>query len=188
MDDQEANVPLKPDADESVLDNTQDQEEPNGFTIDPGQVEQSLKDQMEPGDISDLNRVLKEGNKLLFDKNTHYQMMKGIETTKDLPGDLGMGAFGLMMMLFKGGKYSMPTQLLQPAGTILLTRACAYIAESGIAPITDDDYEEAMHIFTTHLQNLNPKFKERMVQSLGQGGQEQVSQQQQPQGVLNANV
>lgn len=178
---------MQPDAD------TGHQEQ--GFTIDPSQIEKTLKDQMDPKDVSDLNRVLAEGNKLLFGKDTHYQLMKGIETSKDIPGDLGMGAFSLMMMLFKGGKYSMPTQLLQPAGTILLTRACAYIRESGIAPISDDDYEEAMHIFTTHLQSLNPKFKERMDQSLG-GGQEQPAspdasaqpQPQQTQGVLNANV
>lgn len=185
MDDQEANVPLQPDADAGG-------QEEQSFTIDPVQVEQGLKDQMEPADISDLNRVLKEGNKLLFDKESHYQIMDGIESSKDLPGDLGMGAFNVLMMLFKGGKYSMPTQLLQPAGTILLTRACAYIAESGIAPITDDDYEEAMHIFTTQLQNLNPKFKERMAQSLG-GGQSpapDAAAQPQPQvgGMLNQGV
>lgn len=173
------------------------QEEPNepgtsGFTIDPSQIEKTLKEQMDPKDVSDLNRVLAEGNKLLFGKDTHYQLMEGIDTSKNIPGDLGMGAFTLMMMIFKGGKYSMPTQLLQPAGTILLTRACAYISESGIAPITDDDYEEAMHIFTTHLQSLNPKFKERMDQSLGQGGQEPPMEagNEQPQtgGILDQGV
>lgn len=175
MDDQEVNVPLPPDSDVGG------QEE--GFTIDPSQIEKTLNEHMDPKDVSDLNRVLAEGNKLLFSKDTHYQLMEGIDTSKDIPGDLGMGAFTLIMMLYKGGGYTMPTQLLQPAGTILLTRACAYISESGIAPITDDDYEEAMHIFTTHLQSLNPKFKERMDQSLG-GGQDQP-QQPQTGGILD---
>ncbi len=176
MDDREANVPLPSDV---------DQEEAGEFSIDPGQVEKGLKDQMNPEDISGLDRVLKEGNKLLFGKDTHYQLMKGIESSKDIPGDLGMGAFSMMMMLYKSGKYTMPTQLLRPAGTILLTRACAYISESKLAPITDDDYEEAMHIFSTHMDALDPKFKERIAQSLGQGEQ---PQQPQPTGILNQGV
>lgn len=192
MDDQEANAPLPPDdkADESVLDNTQEPIE-QGFTIDPNQVEQAVRDQMSPEQSQGLTRVLKEGNKLLFDEKSHYQLMDLIEGSKDLPGDLGIGTFSILMMLFKGGGYTMPDDIMQGVGTILLTRACAYISEAKLAPITDDDYEEAVHIFTTHLQSLDPKFKERMAQSLG-GGEEQPEQPQpqqpQPSGILNQGV
>lgn len=156
------------------------QEEPNesgtsGFTIDPGQIEQGIKEQMKPDQVKNLDRVLTEGNKLLFGKDTHYQLMDGIKDSQDIPGDLGNGAFALLMMLYKGGGYTMPPELMLPTGAILLARACDFISKSGMAPVTEDDYEEAMHIFTTKLYStLDPKFKERMDQSLGQPQQPQT--------------
>ena len=188
MDDQEANTPLPPD---DVLDNTQEE----GFSIDPGQVEQGIKDQMKPEQTKNLDRVLTEGNKLLFGKDTHYQLMDGLRDSQDVPGDLGTGAFTLIMMLYKGGGYTMPPELMLPTGAILLARACAFLSQSGMIPVTDDDYEEAVHIFTVKLHStLDPSFKHRMDQSLGQGGEqspatpEDAVRPQQPQGALNANV
>jgi len=172
-------------------------QEGQGFAIDPNQVEQSIRDQMSPEQSEGLTRVLKEGNKLLFDEKSHYQLMDLIEGSKDLPGDLGIGTFSILMMLFKGGGYTMPDDIMQGVGTILLTRACAYISEAKLAPITDDDYEEAVHIFTVKLQSLDPKFKERMAQSLGsgQGAQSEsaapdmgAQPPQQPAGILNQGV
>ena len=164
-----------------------------GFTIDPGQIEQSIKDQMQPEQVKDLDRVLTEGNKLIFGKDTHYQLMDGIEGSQDIPGDLGNGAFSLIMMLYKGGGYTMPPELMLPAGAILLARTCEFLNKSGMVQVTDDDYEEAMHIFTVKLHStLDPNFKDRMSQSLGQGEQQpdapDAAEQPQPQGVLNANV
>lgn len=167
MDDQEANTPLPPDdkADESMLDNTQDQT----FSIDPGQIEQGIKEQMKPEEVKNLDRVLDEGNKLLFGKDTHYQLMDGLKDSQDIPGDLGNGAFTLLMMLYKGGGYTMPPELMMPTGVILLSRACAFLSQSGMIPVTDDDYEEAMHVYTVKLHStLDPSFKQRMDQSLGQ--------------------
>lgn len=186
MDDQEANVPLQPDAD------TGDQDE--GFSIDPGQIEQGIKDQMKPEEVKNLDRVLAEGNKLLFGKDTHYELMDGLKDSQDISGDLGNGAFTLLMMLYKGGGYTMPPELMMPTGAILLARACAFLSQSGMIPVTDDDYEEAMHVYTVKLHStLDPSFKQRMDKSLG-GGEQPVApeqpqpQQPQPGGILNQGV
>lgn len=138
MDDKEANAPLSPDADQDIG----GQEEPGGFTIDPGQVEQGIKKQMKPDQVKNLDRVLTEGNKLLFGKDTHYQLMDGLIDSKDIPGDLGNGSFTLLMMLYKGGGYTMPTDIMDAVGTILLARACAFLSQAGMVQVTDDDYEE----------------------------------------------
>lgn len=184
------------------MDDTQvqpQQEEPSeqGFSIDPGQVEQGIKEQMKPEQAKNLDRVLTEGNKLLFGKDTHYQLMDGLKDSQDIPGDLGTGAFTLIMMLYKGGGYTMPPELMMPTGAILLARACAFLSQSGMIPVTDDDYEEAVHIFTVKLHStLDPSFKERMDKSIGgdQGppqqptAPEQPPQPQQPAGILNQGV
>lgn len=163
------------------------------FSIDPGQIEQGIKEQMKPEEVKNLDRVLDEGNKLLFGKDTHYQLMDGLKDSQDIPGDLGNGAFTLLMMLYKGGGYTMPPELMMPTGAILLSRACAFLSQSGMIPVTDDDYEEAMHVYTVKLHStLDPSFKQRMDQSLG-GGQEppmEASAQPQPQtgGILDQGV
>lgn len=157
-----------------------------GFSIDPGQVEQTIKEQMKPEQTKNLSRVLAEGNKLLFGKDTHYQLMDGLKDSQDVPGDLGNGAFTLLMMLYKGGGYTMPPELMLPTGAILLARACAFLSQSGMIQVTDDDYEEAVHIFTVRLHStLDPSFKERMDKSIG-GEQDQP--QPQPTGILNQGV
>lgn len=173
------------------------QEEPaepgtEGFTIDPGQVEQGIKKQMKPDQAKNLDRVLTEGNKLLFGKDTHYQLMDGLKDSKDIPGDLGNGAFSLLMMLYKGGGFTMPTDIMDAVGTILLARACAFLSQAGMVQVTDDDYEEAVHVYTVKLHStLDPKFKERMDQSIGQGEQrppDTGTPPQQPGGILNQGV
>lgn len=171
------------------------QEEPNepgtgSFTIDPGQIEQGIKKQMKPDQAKNLDRVLTEGNKLLFGKDTHYQLMDGLKDSKDIPGDLGNGAFALFMMLYKGGGYTMPTDIMMAVGAILIARACAFLSQAGMVQVTDDDYEEAVHVYSVKLHStLDPSFKERMSKSIG-GGQQQPEQPQQPQpsGILNQGV
>lgn len=173
------------------------QEEPNepgtgSFTIDPGQVEQGIKKQMNPDQAKNLDRVLTEGNKLLFGKDTHYQLMDGLKDSKDIPGDLGNGAFALFMMLYKGGGFTMPTDIMMAVGAILIARACAFLNQAQIIPITDDDYEEAVHIYTVKLHStLDPSFKARMDKSLGDGQPptpNAAAQQQPPGGILNQGV
>lgn len=156
-----------------------------GFTIDPNMLESNFKEQMTDEQVSGFDRVLDKGNELIFGKDTHYQLLDGIESDPDVPGTLGKGAFNLMMMLYQGGGNTMPPELILPAGTILLARTCEFLNKSGLAPVTDDDYEKAMHIFTVMLHSLDPNFNDRMSQSLGQGEQQP---QPQPQGILNQEV
>lgn len=156
-------------------------DEQEGFNINPGQVENGIKEQMDDRQIKDLDRVLEEGNQLLFGKDSHYELMDGIKTSQDVPGDLGNGAFSILMMLYKGGGYTMPTDIMAAAGVILLARASAFINQSGLAQVTEDDFEEAVNIFTVKLHStLDPSFNQRMGQSVGQ-----QEQPQQPAGILN---
>ena len=139
-----------------------------GFTIDANQIEDTIKDHIEPKQISALDRVVKAGHELMFGKDTHNKIMDGLEGSQDIGGDLGSGAANLLLLLFKQSGNTIPGEIIIPVGIILLARAGEFFKESGI-PITDDDFEEAVHTFSTMtMMKLNPEFKAKMEQYSGQ--------------------
>lgn len=138
----------------------------SGFTINAQEIEGAIEQHMDENQRKKLDRVLDTGHELLFGKETHYKIMDGIKDSQDIGKDLGEGAFHLMMILFKQSKNTLPGDIIIPAGVILLANAAEFLSQSGM-PITDDDFEEATHTFTTLTMNtLDPSFKQRMQQQM----------------------
>ncbi len=172
----------------------QDVESQEGaFTINSQQIEESIKDQMDDRQEPDLDRVLEAGNELLFGEETHYQLMDQLKDSKNIAGDLGDGAFNVMALLIKQGGNTMPGDIVLPAGMILMARASEFLNESGVAQVTDEDFEEASHIFSVKIMNTyDPEFKAKMEQhSGGQEPNRQMNSEQsaipQSGGMLNMN-
>jgi hypothetical protein len=142
------------------------------FTIDSQQIESGIKEQMDKTQSSNLDRVLNEGNALLFGEDTHYQLMDSLQGSKDIAGDLGNGAFNIMSMLLKESGNSIPGDVILPAGVILLARASEFLNESQTVQVTDDDFEEAAHLFTVKTMNAyDTDFQGKMKEYSAQGGQ-----------------
>jgi len=155
--------------------------EGSAFTINSDQIEAGVKDQMDKTQSSNLDRVLSEGNKLLFGKDTHYQLMDSLQGSADISGDLGNGAFNMMGMLLKSSGNSIPGDVILPAGVILLARASEFLNESKTVQVTDDDFEEAAHLFTVKTMNAYDKdFQGKMKQYSAPGVQEDSGDEQQP--------
>ena len=94
-------------------------EQENAFSIDSNQVESAIKDHVDDRQESDLNQLLDAGNDLLFGKDTHYQLMDQLQSSKDIGADLGGGAFSLMTMIIKEKNGRVPGEVVLPAGVIL---------------------------------------------------------------------
>lgn len=155
--------------------------EGSAFTINSDQIEAGVKDQMDKTQSGNLDRVLSEGNKLLFGKDTHYQLMDSLQGSADISGDLGNGAFNMMGMLLKSSGNSIPGDVILPAGVILLVRASEFLNESKTVQVTDDDFEEAAHLFTVKTMNAYDKdFQGKMKQYSAPGVQEDSGDEQQP--------
>lgn len=155
--------------------------EGSAFTINSDQIEAGVKDQMDKTQSGNLDRVLSEGNKLLFGKDTHYQLMDSLQGSADISGDLGNGAFNMMGMLLKSSGNSISGYVILPAGVILLARASEFLNESKTVQVTDDDFEEAAHLFTVKTMNAYDKdFQGKMKQYSAPGVQEDSGDEQQP--------
>lgn len=124
--------------------------EQGGYTIKADVIEQHIMEKMPKEFQGALRRVVLAGMKILFSKETHSQIFDSIRPEDEVPleDELGAGAANLMLMMFKESNNSMPLQTVVPAGAILLAKACEFISETKLAPITDETYFEAMHMFT----------------------------------------
>ncbi len=163
-------------------------EENTGFTVNSDEIENGIKEQLDEQQDKNLDRVVKAGNELLFGEETHYQLMDQLQNSKDIGADLGAGAFSAMSILYKESGNSIPGDVILPAGVILLARASEFLNESGMAQITDDDFEKATHLFSVKMMDAyDPDFNNRMQQAIGQQpqpDQPQPDQSQQNNGLL----
>lgn len=153
------------------------------FTIDADAVEKGIMESAEKGDPQNpdapkvdptaIQRIVAAGMKLLFSKETHNQLFDGINTRDDVPleYELGKGGAGLMLIMYKESNQSMPVEAMIPAGAILLAKACEFINETNLAPITDEDYAGAMEMMITELH--------KELSAAEAGGNEQTADQQQ---------
>lgn len=134
------------------------------FTIDPDAIEKGILESAEKGDPNNpdaqtvdpvaIQRIVAAGMKLLFDKETHGQLFKGINTNDDIPleYELGKGGAGLMLIMYKESGQSMPVEAIIPAGAILLAKACEFIDETNLAPVTDQTYGDALEMMIAELE------------------------------------
>lgn len=142
------------------------------FTITADLVSKHIVEKMKPDDVAAMQRVVNAGMKVLFSKETHSQIFDGIRPADQVPiaDELGAGATNIMLILFKESKNSIPAQLIIPAGAILLAKACEFINETHLAVVTDDDYADAMQMFSASIvHSLDPSFKGKISGQQTQG-------------------
>ena len=153
-----------------------------GLSFDSKQIEGSLKEQMDDAKVSEFNRVLDAGNKMLFNKDMHYQVLDGFQAKEgpELATEMADGALGMTGMLIEKSGGTLPGGLIIPAATVLLARVGEFMNKTGMANVTDDVYEESVHQYTVKLKaQYDPEFREKIEGSQG-AQQEQQPEQAQP--------
>lgn len=154
-----------------------------GLSFDSSQIEQGIKEQLDEGQKPKLDKILKVGNKILFGKNTHYQILDGMEGMEgeQLSATMAEGALGLTNILFEKSGRTLPPDLIPSAATILMARTSEFLNKSGMANVTDDVFEQAMHIYSVKLMDANdPEFSKKV-----RGGQQpEQPMQQEPQPAM----
>lgn len=170
----------------------ENQDQQGGLSFTAQQIEDGLREQFEGDELDDLDQLVNAGHKLIFGKDTHYQILDGFKATEgeQLAMELAQGAVGLTGIIMQESGGAVPPQLIGSAATILMARVAEFMNESGMANVTDEVFEEAMHAYSVKLMADNdPEFAR---QAGGGMQQEQPMQQQgqqqppaQPGGLLN---
>lgn len=133
-----------------------------GLTVTADAVAEKIKESMDPDMWDDVKQAVREGMKLMFEKKSHDLLFDSIRPEDEVPleEELGTGATNFMMIMYHNSQGTMPLEVVGTAGTILLAKACEFINETGMAPIDDDVFAEALEIFSANIQDkLNPDFR-----------------------------
>lgn len=155
----------------------ENQGQQGGLSFTAQQIEDGLRQQFEGDELDDLDQLVSAGHKLIFGKDTHYQILDGFKATEgeQLAMELAQGAIGLTGIIMQESGGTVPPQLIGSAATILMARVAEFLNESGMANVTDEVFEEAMHAYSVKLMADNdPEFARQA------GGMQQEQPVQQP--------
>ena len=169
---------------EPIIDNDAGEFEDTDFTIDSDQIESAIKEQLDNDQKTALNRILEAGNQLIFSKDTHNQVMEGLNDEDDtqLADELGKGGISLAMLLFEKSGGTMPQELIVPAGVILLARVSEFLKQTG-HKINDEIFNDAVMMFQSGLsQSVDPEYGNKIKQAMVDG--DSIPQQPQPEPAM----
>jgi len=123
------------------------------LTVSSQALEAAMLKKLQPNDKSILLRVFTAGMKILFSPQTHQQMLQEFEQQMQKGVDVGQligtDITHIMVLLFNESKGSMPKGVLVPVGTLLIAKACEFLNEEHIAPVTDQNFSDAVHVMTS---------------------------------------
>jgi len=133
------------------------------FTITEQALETEMMKKLKPNDQSVLTRVYTAGMKILFSPETHQKMVQEFEQQMQKGVDVGQligtDIAHIMVLLFNESKGTMPKGVLIPAGTLLIAKSCEFLHEDHIAPVTDQNFSDAVHVMTSAVMSkFSPSF------------------------------
>lgn len=116
------------------------------------------------------NRILQAGTKVIYDKATFTELSKAIRQAQDPVTEIAEGMIGILGILYKQSRKTMPIPAMVMAGMSLLLDALDFAEQAGLVKIDKAQLNKA----TTHyLNSLLPKFgltPDKIDATLGQLG------------------
>lgn len=99
-----------------------------------------------------LDRIVLAGLKVMFSKQSHPMMMEVMQGPDPVPYKLSQGICGLLGLLMRESKNSLPPNLMVPAGMILMAHAAEFLRKSGIK-VSDQDIGNGIEMMTDTLMH-----------------------------------
>jgi len=116
------------------------------------------------------NRIVQAGTKVIYDKATFTELSKAIRQAQDPVTEIAEGMIGILGILYKQSRKTMPIPAMVTAGMSLLLDALDFAEQAGLVKIDKAQLNKA----TTHyLNSLLPKFgltSDKIDATLGQLG------------------
>lgn len=116
------------------------------------------------------NRIVQAGTKVIYDKATFSELSKSIRQAQDPVTEIAEGMIGILGILYKQSRKTMPIPAMVMAGMSILLDALDFAEQAGLVKIDKAQLNKA----TTHyLNSLLPKFgltPDKIDATLGQLG------------------
>lgn len=106
-----------------------------------------------PADLEQyVSRIVTAGITAAFSPQSHGQIFQGLDQSVDKVHDIAMGTVGLMLILSKQSKDTMPKAPMLYAGLILMLHGLDYLEQTMQIPIGNDEIAKATQIFMPVMQ------------------------------------
>ncbi|MBP8190374.1 MAG: hypothetical protein KAX73_00910 [Aquabacterium sp.] len=123
-------------------------------------VEKTVKDR------AAYDKIVAAGTKVIYDKETFSELIKGIETSNDPVLEVADGIVGVLGVLYKQSRKTMPLTPMISAGMTLLIDALDFLEQAGMATIDKETLGKATTMYMNSLlskMGLTPDKMEGML-------------------------
>jgi hypothetical protein len=130
-------------------------------------AEAAIDAKVSPADKQAYDRIVLAGMKVMFSKETHGELMAGLKESQEPLKTAVEGIVGLLGLLFKESRNTMPVGPMILAGQSLLMEGLDFMEQGGMIQVTPDMLAEATQLY---IETLLPKIgmsPEKMREVLG---------------------
>lgn len=137
-------------------------------------AEAAIDRKVSAGDKTAYDKIVVAGMKVMFSKETHGQLLQGLEESDDKMKSAVEGVIGLLGILYKESRNTMPVGPMVLAGQSLLMEALDFMEQGNMIEVTPEMLGQATQ---SYIETLLPK--------LGITPEKMKSMMDQTQGVMS---
>jgi len=123
-------------------------------------AEAAISAKVKPADKQAYTKILLAGMKVMFSKETHQMLIKGVEDAPDKVDMIVKSVIGILGILYKQSRGTMPIGAMVLAGNAMLMEALDFAEQSGMVTIDAPTLGTATQAYIEHimgeLEKKNP--------------------------------
>ena len=98
-----------------------------------------------------FERITVAGLKMMFSKETHQMLLEGMDQAQDIATWAGEGIAGVLGMLAKNSKGTMPFEPMIASGVVLLMHALDFLSQLGKVELSNETIDTATKAYALAL-------------------------------------
>lgn len=131
-------------------------------------AEAAIDSKVPPKDKEAYDKIVLAGMKVLFSKETHAQLFNGLKESQDMMKSAVDGIIGILGVLFKESRNTMPVGPMILAGQSLLMEALDFMEQGGMIEMTPEALAQATQSYIETLLPMLGMTPEKMKGILAQ--------------------
>lgn len=145
------------------------------------QMQQALADKVPPNLKQAYDKIVTAGKKIMYSEKSAQLVKAELDRPAPIDQKLAHAAAGLILMLDKESKGTMPQDAAVLAGACLCLEMVDLVLQIGM-PVTEQDVRDALDTFVTLIMMKHGANEEQIMGALGVPGQQPQQMQAPPQG------
>ena len=117
-------------------------------------AEAAVDAKVPPADKAAYDKIVLAGMKVMFSKETHGQLVQGLQESQDKLKTAVEGIIGILGILYQESRNTMPPGPMILAGQSLMMEALDFMEQGGMLEVTPDVLGEATQMY---IETLLPK-------------------------------